>query len=87
MNLLSIAGSDPSSGAGIQSDVKTFTELGAYALTVITTITSQNTSKFGNVEPISAKMIKKQIDIFIKILSQLSLLTLILLAFNIVILI
>ena len=62
MNLLSIAGSDPSSGAGIQSDVKTFTDLGAYALTAITTITSQNTSKFGIVEPISAKMIKKQID-------------------------
>lgn len=62
MNLLSIAGSDPSSGAGIQSDVKTFTQLGSYALTVITSITSQNTSKFGKVEPISAKMIKNQID-------------------------
>lgn len=62
MNLLSIAGSDPSSGAGIQSDLKTFTELGAYAFTVITSITSQNTSKFGKVEPISPKMIKKQID-------------------------
>jgi hydroxymethylpyrimidine/phosphomethylpyrimidine kinase len=62
MNLLSIAGSDPSSGAGIQSDIKTFTELGAYAFTVITSITSQNTSKFGYIEPISPKMIKSQID-------------------------
>jgi hydroxymethylpyrimidine kinase / phosphomethylpyrimidine kinase / thiamine-phosphate diphosphorylase len=62
MNLLSIAGSDPSSGAGIQSDVKTFTSLGAYALTVITSITSQNTRKFGKIEPVSAKMIKAQLD-------------------------
>ena len=62
MNLLSIAGSDPSSGAGIQSDVKTFTSLGARAFTTITSITSQNTTKFGNVEPISSKMIKSQID-------------------------
>jgi hydroxymethylpyrimidine/phosphomethylpyrimidine kinase len=62
MNLLSIAGSDPSSGAGIQSDIKTFTDLGAYAFTVITSITSQNTSKFGKIEPISPKMIKSQID-------------------------
>ena len=62
MNLLSIAGSDPSSGAGIQSDVKTFTALGSYAFTVITSITSQNTTKFGKVEPISPKMIQNQID-------------------------
>ncbi len=62
MNLLSIAGSDPSSGAGIQSDIKTFTELGTYALTVITSVTSQNTTKFGKIEPISSKMIKDQID-------------------------
>ena len=62
MNLLSIAGSDPSSGAGIQSDVKTFTSLGVYPLTVITSITSQNTSKFGKVEPISSKMIKNQLN-------------------------
>ncbi len=62
MNLLSIAGSDPSSGAGIQSDVKVFTSLGAHALTAITSITSQNTTKFGKVESISSKMIKNQID-------------------------
>ena len=62
MNLLSIAGSDPSSGAGIQSDVKTITSLGGNALTVITSITSQNTSKFNKVEPVSPKMIKSQID-------------------------
>lgn len=62
MNILSIAGSDPSSGAGIQSDIKTFSSLGVYGLTVITSITSQNTSKFSNVEPVSSMMIKSQIE-------------------------
>ena len=62
MNLLSIGGSDPSSGAGIQSDVKSFTELGAYGLTVITAITSQNTSSFGMIEPVSKTILKNQIE-------------------------
>ncbi len=62
MNVLSIAGSDPSSGAGIQSDIKTFSSLGAYGLTVLTSITSQNTTKFDKTEPVSSKMVKNQID-------------------------
>ncbi len=62
MNLLSIGGSDPSSGAGIQSDVKTFTTLNAHCLTVITAITSQNTSSFGMIEPVSQKILKNQLD-------------------------
>ncbi len=62
MNLLSIGGSDPSSGAGIQSDVKAFIELGAYGLTVITAITGQNTSSFGMIEPVSKKILKNQIE-------------------------
>ncbi|MDH3855491.1 MAG: hydroxymethylpyrimidine/phosphomethylpyrimidine kinase, partial [Nitrosopumilus sp.] len=62
MNLLSIGGSDPSSGAGIQSDVKTFAEFNAHGLTVITAITSQNTSSFGIVEPVSQKILKNQLE-------------------------
>ncbi|HSD04265.1 MAG TPA: bifunctional hydroxymethylpyrimidine kinase/phosphomethylpyrimidine kinase [Nitrosopumilaceae archaeon] len=62
MHILSIAGSDPSSGAGIQGDLKTFSALGAYGLTVITTITSQNTVRFQSVEKISPAMIKNQIE-------------------------
>ena len=62
MNLLSIGGSDPSSGAGIQSDVKTFASLNAYGLTAITAITGQNTSKFGIVQPVSKKILKNQLD-------------------------
>jgi len=62
VNLLSIGGSDPSSGAGIQSDVKTFAEFNAYGLTVITAITSQNTSSFGMVVPVSQKILKNQLE-------------------------
>ena len=62
MNLLSIGGSDPSSGAGIQSDVKTFSALEAYGLTVITAITGQNTSNFGIVEPVSKRILKNQLE-------------------------
>ena len=62
MNLLSIGGSDPSSGAGIQGDVKSFSEFGAYGLTVITAITSQNTSSFGMIEPVSRKILKNQLE-------------------------
>ena len=62
MNLLSIGGSDPSSGAGIQSDVKAFAKFNAYGLTVITAITSQNTSSFGMIEPVSQKILKNQLE-------------------------
>src|SRR3972149_9921509 len=62
MNLLSIGGSDPSSGAGIQSDVKTFDSLNAHGLTVITAITGQNTSSFGMIESVSKKILKNQLD-------------------------
>ena len=60
MNLLSIGGSDPSSGAGIQSDIKAFSLFNVHCLTVITTITSQNTSSFGMIEPVSEKILKNQ---------------------------
>ena len=48
MNVLSIGGSDPSSGAGIQSDIKTFENHGVYGFTIITSITSQNTKKISD---------------------------------------
>jgi len=62
VNLLSIGGSDPSSGAGIQSDIKAFSSLNTHCLTVITTITSQNTSSFGMIEPVSQKILKNQLE-------------------------
>jgi len=62
MNILSIGGSDPSSGAGIQSDIKTFSNHDVYGFTVVTAITSQNTRKVTLVEPVSAKGLMAQID-------------------------
>ena len=62
MNVVSIGGSDPSGGAGIQSDVKTFTALEGHCLTIITAITSQNTSTFGKIEPVSVGIIEEQLE-------------------------
>jgi hydroxymethylpyrimidine/phosphomethylpyrimidine kinase len=62
MNILSVGGSDPSSGAGIQSDIRTFSDFGAYGFTVITAITSQNTKQVSSVEPVSKKSLKSQLD-------------------------
>ena len=62
MNILSVGGSDPSSGAGIQSDIRTFSDFGAYGFTVITALTSQNTKQVSNIEPVSKKSLKSQLD-------------------------
>ena len=42
--VLSIAGTDPSGGAGIQGDLKTFSALGAYGMTVVTALVAQTTT-------------------------------------------
>ena len=62
MNILSIGGSDPSSGAGIQSDIKTFSNYDVYGFTVVTAITSQNTRKVTSIEPVSTKSLRAQLD-------------------------
>jgi len=59
---LTIAGSDSSGGAGIQADIKTMSALGIYSCTVITAITAQNTSNVDHILPLSASIIKKQIE-------------------------
>jgi hydroxymethylpyrimidine/phosphomethylpyrimidine kinase len=62
VNVLAIGGSDPSSGAGIQSDVLAARVLGANCFSVITAITAQNSRKFSYAESVSAKSIQMQID-------------------------
>ena len=59
--ILIIAGSDSSGGAGIQSDIKTVTALGSYAMTAVTAITAQNTTGVSSVVPLNPKEIEKQI--------------------------
>jgi hydroxymethylpyrimidine/phosphomethylpyrimidine kinase len=59
---LTIAGSDPSGGAGIQADLKTFHQFGAYGQAVITLLTVQNTVSVSAVEPLSADLVGRQLD-------------------------
>ncbi|HYY66252.1 MAG TPA: bifunctional hydroxymethylpyrimidine kinase/phosphomethylpyrimidine kinase [Nitrososphaeraceae archaeon] len=59
---LSIAGSDPGGGAGIQADIKTFLALGVYGCTAITTVTAQNTQKVSGIYEISPEVIRRQIQ-------------------------
>jgi hydroxymethylpyrimidine/phosphomethylpyrimidine kinase len=60
--VLSIAGSDSSAGAGIQADLKTFSALGTYGMTVITAVTAQNTKGVVSVRELDREIIKDQID-------------------------
>src|SRR5713101_2496303 len=58
---LTIAGSDPSGGAGIQADLKTFHQFGVYGEAVITLITVQNTVTVEHVECVPAALVLDQI--------------------------
>ncbi len=61
-NVLTIAGSDPSGGAGIQADLKTFSALGAYGMSAITGLTAQNTVGVRSVFPVPAPFVAEQLD-------------------------
>jgi hydroxymethylpyrimidine/phosphomethylpyrimidine kinase len=58
---LTIAGSDPSGGAGIQADLKTFHQFGVYGEAVITLLTVQNTIRVSRVEVMPAALVAEQI--------------------------
>jgi hydroxymethylpyrimidine/phosphomethylpyrimidine kinase len=60
-NVLSIAGSDSSGGAGIQADLKTMCALGVYGMTAITAVTVQNTQAVYDVQEIDAGIVAAQI--------------------------
>lgn len=60
--VLSIAGSDPSAGAGIQQDLKTITAMGCYGATVITALTSQNTMGVRDVMPVPSHVMGSQLQ-------------------------
>src|SRR5579863_4914452 len=59
---LTIAGSDPGGGAGIQADLKTFHQLGVYGTTAITLITIQNTTGMSLVHTLDPSIVGGQID-------------------------
>ena len=60
--VLSIAGSDPSGGAGIQGDIKTIFAEGCYGMGVVTGLTVQNTLGVSDVMPVPADFLYRQID-------------------------
>lgn len=60
-NVLSIAGSDPSGGAGIQADIKAISANGAYAMAAITALTAQNTQGVSGVHFIPPSFVSDQI--------------------------
>lgn len=60
-NVLTIAGVDPSGGAGIQADLKTFAALGAYGMSVITAVTAQNTHGVRSIHAIPAPFVAEQL--------------------------
>jgi hydroxymethylpyrimidine/phosphomethylpyrimidine kinase len=61
-NVLTIAGSDSSGGAGIQADLKTMCALGVYGMTAITALTAQNTQGVYRVQEIDPAMVAAQIE-------------------------
>jgi len=62
INALTIAGTDPSGGAGIQADLKTFSALGAYGTSVITALVAQNTQGVQSVYRIAPDFVAAQLD-------------------------
>jgi len=61
-NVLSVAGSDPSGGAGIQADLKTFAAFGCYGMAAISALTAQNTLGVQAVSAVPAEFVGKQIE-------------------------
>ena len=61
-HVLTVAGSDPSGGAGIQADLKTFAALGCYGLSVVTALTAQNTRGVAGVQETSPEFVRAQLE-------------------------
>jgi len=59
---MTIAGSDPSGGAGLQADLKTFHQHGVYGTSIVTLLTVQNTCQVDRVEVLAPEMVAAQID-------------------------
>ena len=62
VNVVTIAGSDPSGGAGLQADMKTFASLHCYGMTVITALTAQNTCGVHGIESLPPTFVRQQLD-------------------------
>ncbi|GLU47802.1 bifunctional hydroxymethylpyrimidine kinase/phosphomethylpyrimidine kinase [Nocardiopsis ansamitocini] len=65
-NILSIAGTDPSGGAGIQADLKAFSALGGYGMTVVTALVAQTTTGVTEVHDVPARFVTSQLDTLLR---------------------
>lgn len=65
-NALTIAGSDPSSGAGIQADIRVFQTIGVHPLSVVSSITVQNSLGVKRVVPLDALLVIEQLEAIIE---------------------
>ena len=63
---LTIAGSDSSSGAGIQADLKTFSAFGVYGLNAITCVVAETPGAVSKIEPVSTELIREQIEVVLR---------------------
>ena len=63
---LTIAGSDSSSGAGIQADLKSFSALGVYGLNAITCVVAETPGRVSKIEPVSAELVREQIEVVLR---------------------
>lgn len=63
LNVVSIAGVDPSGGAGVLADIKAMSACGAYACGVVTALTAQNTTGVKGIFPIPPSFVKEQLDV------------------------
>lgn len=62
VKVLTIAGSDSGGAAGLQADLKTFTALGAYGMSVVTVVTAQNSQRVSAVLPLPAHLVESQLE-------------------------
>lgn len=62
MIVMSIAGVDPSAGAGVFADLKTFQAIGVYGCGIVTALTAQNPYKFFSIKAVSEEYVSEQID-------------------------
>lgn len=62
ISVLTVAGSDPSGGAGVQADLKVFADLGVYGLSAVTAVTAQNSTGVQKVNTVPPRIVAAQID-------------------------
>jgi len=68
-SVLTMAGSDPSGGAGLQADLKVFISMGTYGLSVPTVLTAQNSEGVIDIQEVSSDFFMKQLDVLLSDIS------------------